>query len=81
MSESASPTFANSDLVRSREDLLHACLTRLSAGSEDALAEIYDHTSRLVYGVYSQMWRSASSFRAECRTVIGWLIMVTRSRD
>lgn len=88
-----SPAFANS-----REDVLHACLTRLSAGSEDALAEIYDHTSSLVYSialgmlsdradaeevtldVYSQIWRGASSFRAERGTVIGWLIMVTRSR-
>ena len=41
-----SPAFANS-----REDVLHACLTRLSAGSEDALAEIYDHTSSLVYSI------------------------------
>ena len=30
--------------------------------------------------VYSQIWRGASSFRAERGTVIGWLIMVTRSR-
>jgi RNA polymerase sigma-70 factor (ECF subfamily) len=78
--------------------VLHACLTRLNAGSEEALAQIDDHTNSLVYSIalgllsdradaeevtleiLSQIWRGASSFRAERGTVIGWLIMVTRSR-
>jgi RNA polymerase sigma-70 factor (ECF subfamily) len=78
--------------------VLHACLTRLNAGSEEALAQIDDHTNSLVYSIalgllsdradaeevtleiLSQIWRGASSFRAERGTVIGWLVMVTRSR-
>jgi RNA polymerase sigma-70 factor (ECF subfamily) len=98
MSESASSSLVDSDLTRSREGLLRACVTRLSEGSEDALGVIYDQTSSLVYSialgmlgdradaeevtldVYSQIWRGASSFRAERGTVTGWLITMTRSR-
>jgi RNA polymerase sigma-70 factor, ECF subfamily len=100
MSESASGTgFRHSEVPSPREEFLRACMLRVSAGSEDALAAIYDSTSALVYSiatsmlgdradaeevtldVFSQVWRTASGFRAERGTVTAWLITMARTRS
>lgn len=55
MTESAARELASPDLARSRDHLLRACLSRLNQGSEDALAEIYDGTSSLIYSITLNM--------------------------
>jgi RNA polymerase sigma-70 factor (ECF subfamily) len=77
---------------------LHGLIERIAGGDEAALAELYDATSRQVYGlalrvlgdpsaaedvtleVFTQVWRTASSYDMGRGTPFGWLLTMTRSR-
>ena len=51
MSEQAIPAPAAPKMERPREDLLRVCLGRMAERSQEALSELYDRTSRFVYGI------------------------------
>jgi RNA polymerase sigma-70 factor, ECF subfamily len=51
MSEPATPVRAATGEEHPREAILRTCVSRISEGSEDALATLYDNTSSFVYGI------------------------------
>jgi len=71
---------------------------RIAAADQAALADLYDASNRLIYGmalrilgnpadaeevtldIYTQVWRSASSFDDRRGSVIAWLTTMARSR-
>ena len=71
---------------------------RIAAADQAALADLYDASNRLIYGmalrilgnpadaeevtldIYTQVWRSASTFDERRGSVVAWLTAMARSR-